>query len=158
MRTHLTVPLLVVFALASAGAQAQVYRSVDEEGNVTFSDEPPPDATAVEPVELPPGPTPEQQRRAADRAGALIDAAKDAEEDQAQRAAKAGNAAVEDAKAGVDAARAALEAAKVVREGDRVGTATGGSRLRESYLQRVEDAEAVLREAQERLKEARAQQ
>ena len=37
-----------VLGLLSCLAQAQVYKHVDEEGNVTFTDQPPPNATPVE--------------------------------------------------------------------------------------------------------------
>ena len=38
----------LVFAMLAALSSAQVYKHVDEEGNVTFTDQPPPNATPVE--------------------------------------------------------------------------------------------------------------
>lgn len=50
--------LLVVAGLLTAlpVAAQQVYKSVDANGNVTYSSTPPPDARAAEPVDLPPTP------------------------------------------------------------------------------------------------------
>ena len=52
----------------------------------------------------------------------------------------------------LDAARSQLEAAKQVREGDRQGTASGGSRLKPAYTERVEAAEKQVQEAEQRVK------
>ncbi len=60
--------LAVALGVACAPALAQVYRSVDEAGNVTFSDAPPADAVEVTPVEIEPGPSAEALQAAQERA------------------------------------------------------------------------------------------
>jgi hypothetical protein len=57
-----------VLLIAAAPGTAQVYRSVDESGNVTFSDQPPAGAVEVTPVEIDPGPSDEQVQAAQARA------------------------------------------------------------------------------------------
>ena len=59
--------LLLLTLLAGTAAAEQIYRSVDAEGNVTFSSTPPADAAAVEAVSVPPGPSAEQQQEARER-------------------------------------------------------------------------------------------
>ena len=72
--------LSFLLALASGLATAQVYRSVDEKGNVIYSDKPPPDAVESTPVEIQPGPTEAQVQEAQERVEA------DRERLEAQRA------------------------------------------------------------------------
>ena len=62
--------LAVVLVLMPMSGVAQVYRSVDESGRVTFSDTPPENAVEVEPVEIAPGPSDEQVRESQARAEA----------------------------------------------------------------------------------------
>ena len=56
-----------VLLIAAGSGAAQVYRSVDESGNVTFSDQPPAGAVEVTPVEIDPGPSDEQVQAAQER-------------------------------------------------------------------------------------------
>ena len=62
--------LAITLLLLPTVLHAQVYRSVDEAGNVTFSDNPPEGAVEVAPVEIPPGPPADQVREAQERAEA----------------------------------------------------------------------------------------
>jgi len=59
---------LLVLVMTSGVTTAQVYRSVDESGNVIFSDSPPPEAVESSPVEIQPGPTAAQVQDAQERA------------------------------------------------------------------------------------------
>jgi hypothetical protein len=59
-----TCLLVLLTGTVTAG---QIYRSVDAEGNVTFSSEPPENATSVEEVDIPPGPSAEEQHEARER-------------------------------------------------------------------------------------------
>ena len=65
--------LAVALVLAPLPGVAQVYRSVDESGRVTFSDKPPENAVEVEPVEIAPGPSEEQVRESQARAEANLE-------------------------------------------------------------------------------------
>jgi hypothetical protein len=145
---YLAIGLLVSSALASA----QVYRSVDEQGNVTYSAEPPADAREVEPVEIQPGPSEAQQREAERRTRELQNAGGGSGKDGAPGQSK--KQGVQEAKAQLEAAERKLEQAKQVGPGDRQGTAGGGSRFTDSYRKRVSDAEAGVEAARQRLKEA----
>ena len=84
------VAAAVLLAVASATATAQtVYRSVDSEGNVTYTDQPPaPNAGKVEEVDVQAGPSDEAQREARERAQRDQDKAnqmRDAREDRDQQ-------------------------------------------------------------------------
>jgi hypothetical protein len=68
MQRSSTIFFTVVMFLFSSGALAgQVYRSVDEEGRVTYSDKPPPSAADVEEVEVQPAPSGARQREGMER-------------------------------------------------------------------------------------------
>ncbi|MDX1594362.1 MAG: DUF4124 domain-containing protein [Gammaproteobacteria bacterium] len=78
--------------LAPPTGAAEVYRSVDESGHVTFSDSPPADAVEVAPVEIEPGPSEAEVRAAHERleAGreqlAAMKAAREAEREREREA------------------------------------------------------------------------
>jgi len=56
--------LLTAGGLPGSAAAQKVYRSVDPQGNVIYSDAPPSDAAQTQRIELPPGPTEEQVKQA----------------------------------------------------------------------------------------------
>jgi hypothetical protein len=60
-----------VLVTVQAAAQPQVYKWVDTNGNVTYSENPPPDAGAAEWIKLPPPPPPPEIEAAQQRAKAL---------------------------------------------------------------------------------------
>ena len=67
----LSSSLLVLLTLAPGLTTAQVYRSVDEKGNVIYSDKPSPGAVESAPVEIQPGPTEAQVQEAQERVEAV---------------------------------------------------------------------------------------
>jgi len=139
MLRHL--PLLFALALFSTTAHAQaVFRSVMPDGKIVYGDAPAPGAKEAKPVNLPPPniATPGQSSGSAS---------------PADGAAPAGNNAAEIAAArqNLDAAQKALAAGREQREGDRIGTATGGSRLTDDYVQRVKALEDGVTAAQNQL-------
>lgn len=149
--------LAVVFGLllcAAASAQT-VYKSVDEHGNVTYSKEPPRDAQAVEPLKIPPGPS-ETERSSAERRASEMQQAADRVEQQRSAGEDARKAQIDAAEKRVELARQRLEKAKEVGPGDRTGNVGGGSRLNETYWERVRKAEEDLAEAQSALEKARS--
>lgn len=78
-----------VLGLAPLAASAQVYRSVDDQGQVTFSDTPPAGAVAVEPVEIAPGPSAAQVQASQERfeaERATLEALAEAREAERERA------------------------------------------------------------------------
>jgi hypothetical protein len=146
---NLVKPLFIFITIAAFQVAAETaYRSVDEQGNVTFSDRPVSSATQEERISIDvPAPSPEQQQEALQREEALQKAASQPVTPGAPAKAsqnKAARQAVEDAEA-------RLGKAIMVREGDRIGTAGGGSRLKPEYHERVRAAEAELEAAKKQL-------
>jgi hypothetical protein len=68
--TPLTMPVLLIAALlpANMSVAAQVYKSTNAQGEVVYSDEPPPNAVNVEQVEIQPAPTEAEHREGVERA------------------------------------------------------------------------------------------
>ena len=62
-----TIVILAVCLFSSSVVAEQIYRSVDKQGEVTFSDEPPPTAVDVEQIEVQPAPTEAQRRESVER-------------------------------------------------------------------------------------------
>jgi hypothetical protein len=58
---------LLLVMLAGTAAADQIYRSVDAQGNVTFSNQPPADSVSVDKVDVQPGPSEAAQREAQER-------------------------------------------------------------------------------------------
>ena len=84
--TLCTVCMLLPAALAGAAAAEQIYRSVDADGNVTFSSEPPADAVDVDEVKVQPGPSAAEQQAARERVQAQEATASELGEARASRA------------------------------------------------------------------------
>jgi hypothetical protein len=64
--SHARVAMLMLCCAAATGVQGQVYKSIDADGNVTYSASPPADpaVSRVESVRIDPGP-PEREQQAA---------------------------------------------------------------------------------------------
>ena len=56
------VALTTGLSAAAAGADT-IYKTIDAQGNVTFSNTPPPPGVEAQQIELSPGPTPAEQRQ-----------------------------------------------------------------------------------------------
>lgn len=80
--------LLALALLAGAVSAEQIYRSIDADGNVTFSSQPPADAVDVDEVSVPPGPSAEAQAAARKRVQAQEATASELGEARASRAPK----------------------------------------------------------------------
>jgi hypothetical protein len=148
--------IIILLAAASLPLPAQeVHKSVDAEGNVTYSDAPVAGAVETGTVRIdPPVSTPEREAESRQRAAEMIDAAaadqqrRDAESRQRRTGRQAAEQSLRDAEA-------RLEEARVVREGDRRGTAGGSSRLTPEYLDRVRAAEQDAERARRELEKTR---
>ncbi len=142
--------LLVILASAAFQAAAQTaYRSVDEQGNVTFSDTPVSGAAQEEKVRIDaPAPTAKDLQETRQREAELQKAAGQA---GASRAASQVDRE-KTASQNVREAEKRLEDTRQVREGDRLGTAGGGSRLTPEYQERVREAEAEVDRARQQAK------
>jgi hypothetical protein len=64
---QIIVACCMLLMLTATYMAEQIYRSVDAEGNVTFSNEPPADAVDVDEVKVRPGPTAAEQKQARER-------------------------------------------------------------------------------------------
>ena len=126
------------------------YRSVDAEGNVTYSTTPPADAEQVAPVEVQPGPSAQEVERALERQRRFEAQLGEAEEkrDQIDQDREDKLQVAEEA---VKQAERDLVTAKQTRGVDYLG---GGSLA--EYRQRVEAAEQALDQAKQDLRTARS--
>jgi hypothetical protein len=133
---------------------AEVYRSVDKDGNVTYTDTRPETGQEVERVKIHEGPSEESLRHTLERNRAIREAAETAREkrlkQQSMHRAKLAKAQEE-----VDIARENLEKARALSSGDRQMTVGGKTRIRPEYYQRIEEAEEKLETAKKKLKEMR---
>jgi hypothetical protein len=144
---NITKTLLITLAVVSFQASAETaYRSIDAEGNVIFSDEPVNNAAETEKVTIDaPVPSAESRQEALQKEADLL---KEASQVETPRA-PANPPQQESAEQRVEDAEKQLEEAQQVREGDRIGTAHGGSRLTPEYQERVREAESELEQAKE---------
>jgi hypothetical protein len=86
MRLSNKTVFILAICLFSTGAVAEkIYRSVDKQGEVTFSDEPPPTAVDVEQVEVQPAPTEAEHRESVERVKRMESQANEMGEARAER-------------------------------------------------------------------------
>lgn len=147
--------LAVMLAASSLPSVSEVLRSVDKGGNVTFSDQPVPGSVEETPVVIDaPPPSRQKVRESEQQARKMIRQA-----DQVGKEVDTGifdrNASIKAAQMNLDSATARLREVQVVRAGDRQALAGGGTRLRPEYLERVQDAEEQVMEAQKKLDAAK---
>jgi len=143
---YLLVLFLIVVPLQTT---AEVARSVDKQGNVTFSDKPVSGSVTSERISVDAAaPSTDRANKSRQESQAIIDKAKRSQQQRdstGQSEVQRSSTSAQD----VDNARKQLEKAKVVGEGDRQGKARGGSRLTPEYNERVKAAEDNLRKAQD---------
>lgn len=152
--------VLLAFAPAAFG-QTIIYRSTMPDGRTVLSDRPTPGAKKVEefytPKSPPPPPAPVAPPAAAkpDAAAAKPDpAAKPAE----TRSAKLDEALKElrEAEEELRQLQAERGEGETPKEGERQGTARGGSRLSEDYFKRQKELDRNVDDAEQRVDELRA--
>ncbi len=141
------IPVALLAAL-SLHAAAEAVRSVDKDGNITFSDTPVAGSVESEEIRLDaPSPTQERVNESRREAQATIDRANRSQQ-QRDAASQPKKIEASSAKLNLENARIKLEKAKIVGAGDRKGRVGGGSRLTPEYLERVERAEQAVRDAE----------
>ena len=150
LKRILSLSCLLAAALCPQLAAAQVnYKSTMPDGKVIYGDKPVPGAVKVDQLKAPStrgvtGPSAKE--------GAVL---RDLEKGRAARDSRENKVrAAEDA---VSRAEAALAAGQQQGPGDRIGTASGGSRLTEGYLERVKQLEQDVAKARANLASARAE-
>ena len=147
--------LLTDFLCASSLASAEeIYKSVDADGNVTYSSVPTEEAVEIQPVSVPDVPSAAQQQEAVQRERQLQQAADSLARDRSARDRRRGGA-VQDAEQAHDQAKDQLERAQVIQDSDWQRLAGGGRHLNESYLERVRKAEENFRQTEEAVSKAR---
>jgi len=134
----------LIFIVTPLQATAEVERSVDKQGNVTFSDKPVAGSVSSESVSIDaPAPSSDRVNKSQRESQAIIDKAKRSQ----QQPVSTGQSGVSK-KQSVENARKQLDQAKVIGDNDRRGKAGGGSRLTPEYLDRVKAAEKNLEQAE----------
>ena len=135
---------LLLLAAISQPATADALRSVDRDGNITFSDEPVAGSVESERISIDAAaPSRDSLNESQREAQAIIDKANRIDTGK-QRETQQNPSS----KQRVESARKQLEDSKVVGEGDRIGKAGGGTRLSPEYLERVRQAEQALKDAE----------
>ena len=135
---------LLLLAAISQPATADALRSVDRDGNITFSDEPVAGSVESERISIDAAaPSRDSLNESQREAQAIIDKANRIDTGK-QRVTQQNPSS----KQRVESARKQLEESKVVGEGDRIGKAGGGTRLSPEYLERVRQAEQALKDAE----------
>ncbi len=138
-------------ALIQAG---DVYRSVDADGNVTYTDNPPANGGLVEKVEILPGPSEasrlDTERRNAEIRKAMEDARTKRLEKSASKEERLSKARKE-----LDEAEEDLKRSRELGEGDRQFLSGGKSRIRPEYFERIKEAESKVEAARKNFKELR---
>jgi len=87
--------LLVMLLVSSIALAAEpIYKSVDEQGNVTYSAQPPATGAKLETIAVPPPPSEEDVRRAEEQAGKVKAQADELEKERKVREAERAAAAV----------------------------------------------------------------
>jgi hypothetical protein len=148
-RTPLIAWLFAIAWLVSCLASAQtLYKSTMPDGKVIYGDKPVPGAVKVEAPNVTPA-----SKGIAPPTAQETQALKRLEADRARRDST--ESSVRAAEKALSDAEAALAAGKEPREGERVGTAKGGSRLSEAYFERQKVLEAVVEQARRNLEVAR---
>ena len=158
MNTQCRVTIATITLVCACTAAAEtVYKSVDADGKVTYSESPPPDAAPlmVEEVPIAPGPTDEQQNAADERIKELESETKSAEQEREARAAESAEATSK-AEEELRNAEIALQEAQIQGDDDWQYLAAGGRVLKQSYLDRVAEAERRVQQAEKALRNARA--
>ena len=146
MKTHFVIAVALALAASNVAAQ-KMFKSVMPDGRVIYSEKPQPGAKSVDTIEAPPSQsgvsvvTPQEKQRA------------DQLKRQSAIQAKGDATALGEARKQLQQAEAARDAAAVQKEGDRIGTAKGGSRLTEDYLARQKQAEANVEAARKRVQD-----
>ena len=142
---------------SAAVAATTLYKSVDEQGNISYSDAPPGDAREVEEIDIKQGdmnvlPSEDVQQQ--------IDQQKQSDKQAADRQRadnKDWQQRYEQAEAELSAAQQTLESAREINEGDTVGSAFGGARPNADWIERLERAEAYVVDKQQQLDQIKRQ-
>lgn len=154
MDIRITLLALFILALPAHLLAGDVYRSVDAEGNVTFTDKPPEADRSVEKIEIHPGPS-EASRLDTERRNAAIRKAMEEARDKRLEKEAARDDRLSEARNALSKAEDELKQSKEIGEDDRQYLSGGRSRIRPEYFERLKEAEAKVEKARRKYKEIR---
>ncbi|MGB5323851.1 MAG: DUF4124 domain-containing protein [Pseudomonadales bacterium] len=164
----LTITLAAITALAAPPVFAEIYRVIDENGKVSFTDKPPPGTASadaeqvsvdenVQNTSMSPAAVEQKQPEW------LKEAIEKRKAEEAARKAAAPNAAemtawresLANAKRALNDAKRAKERGVIASEGDFIGKAGGGVRPSDQYFEKLRKLEQDVIEAEKQLKSIR---
>lgn len=154
MDIRITLLVLIILVLPVGLSAGDVYRSVDAEGNVTYTDDPPQTDSSVEKIEIDPGPS-EASRLDTERRNAAIRKAMEEARDKRLNKEASRDAELAAARKALEQAEEELKKAKEMDEDSRQYLSGGRSRLSPAYLERIKAAEAKVEAARKKYKEVR---
>ncbi len=147
---------LVAISLAARADDTVIYKWVDKNGSVSYSQDKPPEADAKNVTTISVPTLPPDQQRAANRTLSQLAQATDAEYKAKKKRQQAADARIDAALKRLQAAERHLAAGTTPTGYDRVGMVNGRSRLRDSYFDRVAQLEANVTAARKNLDDAYA--
>lgn len=132
----------------------EIFKSIDAQGNVTYSAKPPPAGSGeqVQTLTIDPGPTNADQNAAHKR---QLDAEQELQRNSNASAKTRQSQEVSAAQQALIQAKAELEQAKIQTDDDWQYLATGGRVLSQSYFSRIAAAEAQVEAREKALQQAR---
>jgi hypothetical protein len=140
--------------VVSISLQAEIFQSVDENGNVVFTDSPPADAINYEKVEIAPAPSQESISDTMERNKAIRKALDEAQEKRLEKQTTK-QARLDKAIKDVEEAKKRVTEAEKIGEDDRQGLQGGKSIIRPEYFENLKKTQQELEAAKKRLKEIR---
>lgn len=146
--------VLMALILPLSSMAEGVYRSVGKDGEVIFSDTPPADAAKAEKIELPPEPSAGSRRTSEARHSAIQKRLDEMQQARTQRELAKQNR-IRRAEKQLAEAEAQFADTKRIRDEDRQSLASGKSRIRPEYFERVKRAEQKVEIAKKNLEQIR---
>ena len=146
----LKLSLILFLLTTSLGMAEEVYRTVNERGQVIFTDTPPPDRPA-EVIELMPGPSERSVKEAEARHEAVRTKLETITKERENKERIRGSS-IKEAEQALRSAKDELTAAREVKDGDWQMTVAGKRHLKPAYYERVKQAEAAVEDAEKTLK------
>ncbi|MBW9265255.1 MAG: DUF4124 domain-containing protein [Candidatus Thiodiazotropha sp. (ex. Lucinisca nassula)] len=154
MDIRITVLASLIAALPALLQAGDVYRSVDAEGNVTYTDTPPKTDSTVEKIEIQPGPSEASKLDTEERNAAIRKAMEEARAKRLEKKASR-EERLSKAREELEDAEADLERTKELGEDDRQYLSGGRSRIKPEYFDRIKEAEDKVEAARKNFKEIR---
>jgi hypothetical protein len=154
MRSYKLCLILLILLNPLLGMAEEIYRSVNERGQVSFTDTPPA-GRPVEVIELMPGPSDRAVQEAETRNQALRDHLESMRQEREQKE-QMRSSKIDEAKKALQAAEEELAVAREVEHTDWQMTASGNRHLKAEYFERVKQAELAVETARKNLQEAKS--